>query len=101
MLNVFALSFKLTDVFFKLREAIHKEIQPYSLDQFKDLYAPDIAEIFNELDAEEAKFVYKQLDETIAADVLIELDEDVREDFLASLTSKEIAEQFIRQYGLR
>ena len=67
--------FELTDVFLtELREAIRKEDAAYILDQFKDLYAPDIAEIFNELDAEEAKFVYKQLDETIAADVLIELD---------------------------
>jgi len=88
--------FELTSIFLtELREAIRTENAAYILDQFKDLYAPDIAEIFNKLEADEAKFVYKQLDETIAADVLIELDEDVREDFLASLTSKEIAEQFI------
>lgn len=88
--------FELTSVFLTdLREAIRREDAAYIVDQFKDLYPPDIAEIFNELEAEEAKFVYKQLDETIAADVLIELDEDVREDFLALLTSKEIAEQFL------
>lgn len=88
--------FELTDQFLtELREAIRNQDGASIIDRFKDLYPPDIAEIFNELETEEAKFVYKQLDETIAADVLIELDEDVREDFLASLTSKEIAEQFI------
>jgi magnesium transporter len=89
-------SFKLTDIFLEeLREAIQAKNAAFIIDRFKDLYTADIAEVFNELDTEEAKFVYKQLDETLAADVLIELDEDVREDFLASLTSKEIAEQFI------
>lgn len=88
--------FELTNSFLTaLREAIRKEDGAYIIEQFNALYPPDIAEIFNELETEEAKFVYKQLDETLAADVLIELDEDVREDFLASLTSKEIAEQFI------
>jgi magnesium transporter len=88
--------FELTTIFLtELREAIRVENGAFIVDQFKDLYAPDIAEILNELEIEEAKYVYKQLDDTIAADVLIELDEDVREDFLASLTSKEIAEQFI------
>lgn len=90
------MSFKLTDIFLEeLREAIQAKNAAFIIDRFKDLYTADIAEVFNELDTEEAKFVYKQLDETLAADVLIELDEDVREDFLASLTSKEIAEQFI------
>ena len=65
------------------------------MEQLEELHAPDIAEIFDELQIEEAKYVYKQLDENIAADVLIELEDDVREKFLASLTSKEIAEQFI------
>lgn len=90
------MQFELTDIFLtELREAIRVQNGAYIIDRFKDLYAPDIAEILNELEIEEAKYVYAQLDDTIAADVLIELDEDVREEFLASLTSKEIAEQFI------
>lgn len=80
------------DFLIKLREAIVARNGAYVISQLQDLYAPDIAEIFNELDIEEAKYVYTQLDEQVAADVLVELDEDVREDFLASLTSKEIAE---------
>lgn len=85
--------FELTDDFLvKLREAINSKNGAFVVEQFKALYPPDIAEIFNELEIEEAKYVYSQLDEQIAADVLVELDDDVREDFLASLTSKEIAE---------
>lgn len=87
------MQFEVTDDFLiKLREAIVARNGAYVISQLQDLYAPDIAEIFNELDSEEAKYVYTQLDEQVAADVLVELDEDVREDFLASLTSKEIAE---------
>ncbi len=90
------MQFELTDDFLnKLRDAIHKQNGEYVSAQLEELYPPDIAEIFNELEIEEAKFVYKQLHEQIATDVLVELDDDVREEFLASLTSKEIAEQFI------
>ncbi len=87
------MQFELTDEFLqKLREAISARNGAFVVEQFKELYPPDIAVIFNELQKEEAKYVYSQLDEQIAADVLVELDDDVREDFLASLTSKEIAE---------
>ena len=55
----------------------------------------DIAEIINEQDLEEAIAFYVFLSEEQAADVLIELDEDVRERFLKSLSSEQIAKQFI------
>lgn len=87
------MQFELTDDFLaELREAIHEQNWAFVSEQLKELYPPDIAEIFNKLKIEEAKYVYKQLDEQVAADVLVELEDDVREDFLASLTSKEIAE---------
>ena len=87
------MQFELTDDFLaELREAIHEQNWAFVSVQLKELYPPDIAEIFNKLKIEEAKYVYKQLDEQLAADVLVELEDDVREDFLASLTSKEIAE---------
>ena len=90
------MQFELTDDFLnKLRDAIHKQNGEYVSAQLEELYPPDIAEIYNELEIEEAKYDYKQLHEQIATDVLVELDDDVREEFLASLTSKEIAEQFI------
>lgn len=88
--------FELTDLFLSsLREAISSQNGSFVSEQLKALYPPDIAGIFNQLEIEEAKYVYKLLDEQTAADVLIELEDDVRERFLASLTSKEIAEQFI------
>jgi magnesium transporter len=88
--------FKLTDEFLdQLCTAIEKQDNEFVIEQLKELHPPDIAEIFDELDNEKAKFVYKLLDEQTAADVLVELEDDVRENFLASLTSKEIAEQFI------
>jgi D-3-phosphoglycerate dehydrogenase len=55
--------FELTTIFLtELREAIRVENGAFVVDQLKDLYAPDIAEILNELEIEEAKYVYKQLD---------------------------------------
>lgn len=42
---------------------------------------------------EQAKFLYALLDEEVQADVLMELEEEVRDRFLASLSSKEMAEQ--------
>ncbi len=87
------MQFELTDDFLTdLREAIRRQNGVFVAEQLKELYPPDIAEIFNKLKIEEAKYVYKQLDEQVAADVLVELEDDVREEFLASLTSKEIAE---------
>ncbi len=88
--------FELTDTFLStLRAAIGSENGSFVSEQLTELYPPDIAGIFNHLEIEEAKYVYKLLDEQTAADVLVELEDDVRERFLASLTSKEIAEQFI------
>jgi len=88
--------FELTDKFLtKLHDAIRKQDAAYVRAHLEKLHPPDIAEIFNKLQIDEAKYVYKQLHEQIATDVLVELDDDVREQFLASLTSKEIAEQFI------
>lgn len=64
-------------------------------DVTKDLHPADIAELFNELRREEAVYLYRILDEEFAAEVMLELDEDVREGLLASLTSREIAEDLI------
>jgi magnesium transporter len=78
-----------------LKEAISAGNDAYINNLLRELHPSDIAEIFNELDLEQSKFVYKHLDDEEAGKVLEEMDEDVRERFLASLTSKEIAEQFI------
>jgi magnesium transporter len=88
--------FELTEDFLtKLQTAIDSNDTAYVESQLRELYPPDIAEIFNKLELDQVKFLYKYLDEQIAADVLVELEEDVREEILASLTSKEIAEQLI------
>lgn len=90
------MQFELTDEFLStIQNAIDHNDTAFVEAQLKELYPPDIAEIFNKLNIEQVKFLYSFLDEQIAADVLVELEEDVREDILASLTSKEIAEQLI------
>ncbi len=58
-----------------------------------ELHYADIAEILDQLTNDEAKFIYFLVDEDTQADILMELDEDVRDRFLASLTTKEIADQ--------
>jgi magnesium transporter len=90
------MQFQLTQEYLhSLKEAISARNEAYIVALLKELHPSDIAEIFNELDSEQAKFVYVHLEEEEAGKVLVEMDEDVRERFLASLTSKEIAEQFI------
>lgn len=63
--------------------------------KLNELHEADVAEIFERVKAHEANYFYKLLEEEKAADVLVELDEDDREKLLATLTSKEIAEQVI------
>lgn len=58
-----------------------------------ELHYADIAEIIDKLSNEEAKYIYFNMDEDLQADVLMELEEEVRDRFLASLSSKEIADQ--------
>ena len=79
----------------KLREAIKANDKVFIKSQVEKLHAADIAEIFNEIDTEEELFIYKLLSEEEAADVILELNDEVRERLLASLSSKEIAEQII------
>ncbi len=91
------MQFNLTSEYLKeLREAIASNNEAYVLKQLQELHPHDIAEIFNELDPEEVKYVYTHLtDEEEAAKVLVEMEEDAREMLLSSLSSKQIAEQFI------
>ncbi len=58
------------------------------------LHYADVAEILDQLTNDEAKYVYFLVeDEDLQGDILMELDEDVRDRFIASLSSKEIADQ--------
>ena len=90
------MNFELTKGFLaSLRTAIEKNDEKFVLENIVDLHPADIAEVLDELTTEEGKQLFQQFNEEKAADVLVELEEDVREKFLASLSSKEIAEQFI------
>lgn len=60
-----------------------------------ELHSTDIAAIIDRLDLDEAVYVYRLLESEEAADVLLELDEGTREELLASLTSREIAEDVL------
>ena len=88
------MQFELTDTFIAdFRNAIVEQNEALVLSHLKELYPPDIAEIFNLLKTREAQYVYNLLEEQVAADVLVELEDDIRDDLLSSLTAKEIAEQ--------
>lgn len=78
-----------------LREAILLNNEETLLDLVTDLHPADIGEILSELDTQEATVLYKVLDANMASDVLTYMEEDERESFLLSLSSKEIAEQFM------
>jgi magnesium transporter len=78
-----------------LRAAIERNDELALIELVQDLHAADIGEILGELDTTEATALYKVLDAARASAVLTYMEEDKREDFLGSLSSKEIAEQFI------
>lgn len=78
-----------------LRAAIEVNNEATLLDLITDLHAADIGEILSELDTSEATILYKVLDANTASDVLTYMEDDERENFLTSLSSKQIAEQFI------
>ncbi len=77
----------------ELKLAIESRDDVHLTETLGELHAADIAEIFNQLDFDEVKYLYGLLEEEPAADVLLELSEDNREQLLASLSTKEIAEQ--------
>lgn len=79
----------------ELNLAVESKNEATVLALIEHLRPVDIAEIINEQSLKEAIAFYQFLTEDQAVDVLIELDEDVRERFLNSLSSKQIAKQFI------
>jgi len=86
--------FELTKDFLdQLREKIAEQEVHWIREHILELHYADIAEILDMLSNEEGKYIYFQLDEDVQADVLMELEEDVRDRFLASLSTKEIADQ--------
>ena len=90
------MQFELTKQFLaNLNSAVESKNEALILELIEDLRPVDIAEIINEQSLEEAIAFYPFLTEEQAADVLVELDEDVRERFLKSLSSEQIAKQFI------
>jgi magnesium transporter len=93
------MQFELTaEYLHELKEAIENKNNDLLNQRLHELYAADIAIIFNQLDVSEARYLYDLLDEQTAADVLLEVvllevDDDKRERLLATFSTKEIAEQ--------
>jgi magnesium transporter len=88
------MQFELTKVFLdELNVAISRDDQPWINVNILELHYADIAEILDQLDLEGAKYIYYCLPDDTQSDVLMELEEDIRDRFLASLSSKEMADQ--------
>ncbi len=77
----------------ELKEAIANKNNALLKTRLLELYAADIAIVFNQLDVTEAHYLYELLDEQVAADVILELEDDKREELLSTFSTKEIAEQ--------
>ncbi|MGJ8661805.1 MAG: magnesium transporter [Bacteroidota bacterium] len=88
------MQFELTKVFLEeLNDAIARDDQAWINVNVLELHYADIAEIIDQLELEEAKYIYYCLPDDTQSDVLMELEEDIRDRFLASLSSKEMADQ--------
>jgi len=90
------MQFELTKEYLdELRDAIDDGRDSFLRTELAALHPADIAEIFDKLRVNEANYIFKLLENEKAADVMLELDEEDREKLLATLTSREIAEQVI------
>lgn len=88
--------FELTKEYIEnLRELISDGNDILLKEKLEDIHPADIAEFFDKLKLAEATYLFKLLESEKSAEVMIELDEGDREKLLATLTSKEIAEQVI------
>ena len=78
----------------EIRSRIASDDAPWLKEHVLQLHYADVAEILDQLTNDEAKYVYFLVeDEDLQGDILMEFDEDVRDRFIASLSSKEIADQ--------
>ncbi|MFN2429249.1 MAG: magnesium transporter [Cryomorphaceae bacterium] len=90
------MQFELTKEFLDdLRDAISEGRDTFLIETLEQLHPADIAEIFDKLKPGEGNYLFKLVPQEKSADVMIELDEDDREKLMATLTSKEIAQQVI------
>ncbi len=86
--------FELTKDFLGLiRVKIAERDELWLAENVLELHYADIAEILDKLTNDQAKFIYFLVDEDTQADILMELEEEVRDRFIASLSTKEIADQ--------
>ncbi|MFA7272443.1 MAG: magnesium transporter [Crocinitomicaceae bacterium] len=86
--------FELTKQFLdELNDAVARDDRSWIKVNILELHYADIAEIIDQLDLDAAKYIYYCLPEDTQSDVLMELEEDIRDRFLASLSSKEMADQ--------
>lgn len=89
-------NFELTKEYLnELKALISSGEEKAMIELIDGVHPADIAEILDELDVHHGKVILNLLDADKASDVLIELEEEVRKEYLDSLSSKEIAEQFI------
>ena len=86
--------FELTKEFIQLlRTKIAEQDLSWIHENVLELHHAEVAEIIDTLTNDEARYLYFLVDEETQADILMELDEEIRDRFLASLSSKEIADQ--------
>jgi len=86
--------FELTKEFIELlRTKIAEQDLAWIHENVLELHHAEVAEILDTLTNDEAKYIYFLVDEDTQADILMELDEEIRDRFLASLSTKEIADQ--------
>jgi magnesium transporter len=86
--------FELTkDFLLTVRNKIAEQDESWLVSNVLDMHYADVAEVLDKLTNDEAKYIYFLVDEDTQADILMELDEEVRDRFIASLSTKEIADQ--------
>jgi len=77
----------------KIKSAIEAGDDSFFQNDLQEMHAADIAEILHKVEYSDAQHIYYLLEEEKAGEVLLEINEELRDDLMATLSSKEIAEQ--------
>ena len=86
----FTISNELID---KVEHLVDSKNDETILELLNEYHHADIAEILEDLNTEQSSYIIKLLDSDKTSEILMEMDEDDREKVLATLSSKEIAEE--------
>lgn len=90
------MKFELSKKYIERIESLIEEQNTTKLSQeFSEIHAADIAEVYQELEVEQAYYLHEIIEDEKGADILMELEDDLRELLIEKLSPEEIATEVL------